>query len=60
MNKIGESTIPSSQFSRSPMAPSDVSNQLNGPDAAMIINTIAELRNALRKALEHSLSPIVR
>mgnify|MGYP007000120251 CR=1 len=47
---IGESVRLRSQLSRSPIAPKEVSNQLKGPDAAMIIKTIAELRNARRKA----------
>ena len=57
---IGESVRLKSQLSRSPIAPKEVSNQLKGPDAAMIIKTIAELRNALRKAPVHSFHLIVR
>ena len=57
---IGECVRLSSQLSRSPIAPKEVSNQLNGPDAAMIMKTIAELRNARRKAPAHSFHLIVR
>ena len=49
-----------SQFSSSPIAPREVSNQLKGPDAAIIIKTIAELRNARRKAPVQSFHLIVR
>ena len=59
MKIIGEPVRLSSQFSRSLIAPSDVSSQLNGPDAAIMIKTIAELRNARRKAPEHSFHLIV-
>ena len=57
---IGDPVRLSNQLSRSLIAPNEVSNQLNGPDAAMIIKTIAELRNALRKAPAHSFHLIVR
>ena len=60
MKIMGESVRLRSQLSRSPIAPKEVSNQLKGPDAAMIINTIAELRNARRKAPVHSFHLIVR
>ena len=57
---IGESVRLRSQLSRSPIAPREVSNQLKGPDAAMIIKTIAELRKARRNAPVHSFHFIVR
>ena len=56
---MGEPVRLSNQFSRSLIAPNEVSSQLNGPDAAIIMKTIAELRNALRKAPEHSFHLIV-
>ena len=59
IKSIGEPVRLRSQFSRSLIAPNEVSNQLNGPDAAMIMKTIAELRNARRKAPEHSVHLIV-
>ena len=60
INNIGESAKPKSQVSRSPIAPREVSNQLKGPDAAMIIKTIAEFRNARRNAPVQSFHLIVR
>ena len=60
IKRIGESARPKSHFSRSPIAPSEVSNQLKGPDAAIIIKTIAEFLNARRKAPVQSFHLIVR
>ena len=60
INIMGESVRLKSQLSRSPIAPKEVSNQLNGHEAAMMIKTIAELRNARRKAPVHSFHLIVR
>ena len=60
INIMGESVRLKSQLSRSPIAPKEVSKQLNGHEAAMMIKTIAELRNARRKAPVHSFHLIVR